>query len=124
MAKVWGPKSDGSMGVMTREEIIQFALDKTSWRSSKPLLAALGKGADTMMNHKGSGGGTSLQFRGNTIFHSTEQFGEATFFFTCANGEIASIIGIGDHAGKSSETHTYRLAWKTDGWKTTPVITT
>jgi hypothetical protein len=123
MANVWGPKANGTMGVMTRAEIIQFALDKTGWRSTKPLLTALGKGADTMMNHNGSGGGTSLKFKGNTIFHSTEQFGEATFFFTCANGDVASIIGIGEHAGKKSETTKYRLQWKTDGWKTTPVIT-
>ena len=124
MAKVWGQRADGSTGVMTEDDIVAFALAKTHWRSSKPLDKALRNGAATMMNHVGRGGGTSLTYHGKTIFHSTENRGEATFFFTCADGQIASIIGIGEHAGKVKDTHTYRLHWHTVGWVTDPVITT
>jgi len=109
---------------MTEEDIVAFVLDKAQWRSSKVLLTAINKGANYMFNHDGKGGGTSLKYNGKTIFHTTEGGGECTFFFTNADGQIASIIGIGEHAGKSSQTHTYRLAWHTPGWQTVSVITT
>lgn len=125
MANVWGPKADGRTGAMTEADIKAFVLTKCNWRDSPNLSKAISKGANYMFNHKGKGGGTSLTHNGKTIFHTTEGGGECTFFFTCADGLVASIIGIGEHAGKSGQTHTYRLVWQTPGWvTTTKVITT
>lgn len=124
MANIWGPKVSGQQGVMTEQDLIAFVNTNTGWRSSPNLLKAINKGYFYIQNHKGMGGGTSLRHDGKTIFHTTEGGGECTFFFTCADGIVASIIGIGTHSGKSSQTHTYSLAWHTPGWNTANSITT
>ena len=124
MANVWGPKANGTTGVMTEDDVLEFALAKANWRKTPLIEKAIRKGANYMFSHKGKGGGTSVKHQGKTVFHTTEAQGEATMFFTCADGMVASIVGVGEHAGKKSQTHTYRLIWHTTGWITPTVITT
>ncbi len=119
MANVWGPKADGTNGVMTEDEIVAYLYQVSEWRSDAPkgpINKAFRNAANTMMNHKGKGGGTVYHFDGKTVFHSSENRGEATVFFTNKDGNVASIVGVGEHSGKKSETATYTLVWKSKSW--------
>lgn len=116
MAVVWGPKTDGTTGAMTEEDVVAFASAKTMWQATPQVAKAFRNFANYMFNHTGAGGGTVHHFDGKMIFHATESRGEATLFFTNADGQIASIVGIGEHSGKNSQTKTYKLVWKTNRW--------
>jgi hypothetical protein len=122
MPAVWGPKADGTNGAMTEDEIVAYLFKVSNWRPDGPKGAttkAFRNAANTMMNHdKGkSGGGTIYHFDGKTVFHSSENRGEATVFFTNVDNHVVSIVGVGEHSGKKSDTATYTLVWKSKSWK-------
>lgn len=125
MAVVWGPKSDGKNGAMTEAEIIAYLFRLSGWRDDGDkgkVTKAFRNAANYMLNHDGRGGGTVYHFDGKVIFHATENRGEATIFFTNKDGNVVSIVGIGEHSGKKSETATYTLVWKSARWNPTKMV--
>ena len=100
MAVVWGRKLDGKDGAMTEADVVAFLFAKSGWRDTDTASKkAFKNAANYMFAHNGSGGGTTYHFDGKMVYHCTENRGEATVFFTCANGNIASIVGIGSTRG-------------------------
>jgi hypothetical protein len=125
MAVVWGPKEDGKNGSMTEAEIIAHLFQVTGWRNDGEkgkITKAFRNAANYMLNHDGRGGGTVHHFDGKVIFHATENRGEATIFFTNKDGNVVSIVGVGEHSGKNSATATYTLVWKSSSWKPTKMV--
>ena len=125
MSVVWGPKSNGKNGAMTEDEIVAYLFAVTGWRSDGDkgkVTKAFRNAANYMMNHDGSGGGTVHHFDGKMVHHATENRGEATVFFTNTDGNVVSIVGVGEHSGKKSETATYTLVWKSSSWKPTKMV--
>lgn len=122
MAVVWGPQTDGSNGAMTEQEIVAYLYTLTGWRVGVPITKAFGKAASFMLAHNGQGGGTVHHFDGKVVFHTTENRGEATVFFTNKDGGVVSIVGVGEHSGKNNQTATYTLLWKSKSWKPTKMV--
>ncbi len=125
MATVWGPKSGGTNGSMSESEIIAYLFTVTSWRpdgDKGKVTKAFRNAANYMLNHDGQGGGTIYHFDGKVVFHATENRGEATVFFTNKDGNVVSIVGVGEHSGKKSETATYTLVWKSKSWNPTKMV--
>lgn len=116
MAVVWGPKANGKEGAMTEAEVISFLYTKSGWRQSDPITKAFRNAANYMFGHNGQGGGTKYHFNGKIVRHTTENHGETTIFFTC-DGNVASIVGVGEHSGPNKATKTYTLKWHSASWQ-------
>jgi hypothetical protein len=123
MAVVWGPTGDGTNGAMSADEIVAYLFKLSGWREQdKKIFKAFSNAAESMLNHKGRGGGTVYHFDGKTVFHITENRGEVTVFFTNKDGDVVSIVGVGEHSGPNSATATYTLVWKSQSWKPTKLF--
>ena len=123
MAVIWGPKaSTGKTGAMTEDDAVAFVISKAG-QGNKVWTGNVRKAVQYIAGHTGAGGGSALTFNGNRVFHTTEGAGSdhVAMFFTCANGNIASIIGVGRHANKTNETK-YNLDWHLPGWTVTRQI--
>lgn len=122
MAVIWGPKTDGKTGAMTEDDVLAFIIAGAG-KGNKIWENNVRKCAQYISNHRGAGGGSQLTHRGNMVFHTTEGAGSdhVAMFFTCANGNIASIIGVGKHAFGNNKTW-YNLDWHLLGWNVTRQI--
>ena len=120
MAVVWGRKADGKDGAMTENDVIEFLYAKSGWRRSEAITKGFRNAANYMFGHNGQGGGTKYHFNGKVVRHATENHGEITIFFT-SDGNVASIVGVGEHSGPNKATATYTLAWHSASWKPTVI---
>lgn len=118
---IWGPTASGKMGVMTEDDVVEFAKSNIGvggkiWEKN------VRKAASAIMNHHGQGGGTNYYHHGKRIFHVSEgkrkgPVGDKiSIFFTCLGNVNASIIGLGHHVDSAS----YDLDWKTASWQAPP----
>lgn len=118
---IWGLKQNGVQGPMTAQDVEAFAVARAgdggaAWRAN--VRAA----ADYIMGHNGIGDGSNLQHKGKVIRHHTHGAGpnHVTLFFTTQGGQIASIIGVGNHRNPAGAV--YDLDWHTPGWNTGNVV--
>ena len=116
MAVVWGRKASGKDGPMTEDEVIDCLYANSRWRRSDAITKGFRNAANYMFAHNGQGGGTKYHFDGKIVRHTTENHGEVTIFFT-SDGNVASIVGIGQHSGGSKATATYTLVWHSARWR-------
>jgi hypothetical protein len=100
---------------MDEADIVTFCYARASWNKTKPITKAFERAAQYMLGYTGQGGGTVYHFDGRMVRHDTENAGECTVFFTFDSG-ICSIVGIGEHTGKSKDTAKYKLAWHSKKW--------
>jgi hypothetical protein len=118
MAVVWGRKATGKDGPMTETEVVDALYTNSGWRRSDAITKGFKNAANYMFAHNGQGGGTKYHFDGKIVRHATENHGEVTIFFT-SDGNVASIVGIGEHSGPNKATATYTLVWQSARWNPT-----
>lgn len=122
MAVIWGPQVSGKNGPMTEDDVLAFVISKAG-QGSAIWQKNVRKCSQYITGHLGAGGGSPLTHSGKTVFHTTEGAGSdhVAMFFTCANGNVASIIGVGSHAFSNNKTW-YNLDWHLPGWNVTPQV--